>query len=397
MENSEFYETKQTNENTPKSRKGRLIFTLLILSFCLVIFGGGISSLIGEEREFSESENRVLASMPALSLHSLKDGSFMEDFESYLTDQFAFRDGIIRLKTVADRVAGKTKTNGVYIGKEGWLFSVPTAFDEKRVEELTGKISAFADSNKDSRVSFMLSPNSSYVYSERLPDGLSLPDQSYLIADVENYTQSKRIAFINLSELFRAEKDETPLFYKTDHHWTTRAAKLAFKELMKSWAKSTDEVSFNFLTVTDSFQGTLSSKAGITTSSDIIEICVPKDSALTYVADYENGEKKAATLFDSSKLEVKNKYEVFTGGNYGKITVSTTSSVKDTLLIIKDSYANCMLPMLTPFFAKIVVFDPRYTEEKLSSVMEEESFTHILFLYNLDTFLGDTSLASALE
>ena len=394
MENSDFYEKEQTTENTSKKPKGRFIFTLLILLFCLVIFGGGLS-FFSEDRDFSETENRVLVSVPSLSLYSLKEGTFMKDFETYLTDQFAFRDEVIRLKTLADRVMGKTETNGVYIGKEGWLFSVPSPFDEKRVEDITDKISTFADSNKESEIIFMLSPNSSYIYKEKLPDGLSLPDQSYLIEDIANYTQSKSIDFINLSETFMAEKDAAQLFYKTDHHWTVRAAKLAFGELMKKWEKPVNDVKLDFLAVTDSFQGTLSSKAGITSSSDVIEICVPKDEALTYVADY-NGEKKTATLFDSGKLETKNKYEVFTGGNYGKITVTTTSASKDTLLIIKDSYANCMLPMLTPFFAKIVVMDARYTEERISSVTEENSFSHILFLYNLDTFLEDTSLGEVL-
>ena len=115
------------------------------------------------------------------------------------------------------------------------------------------------------------------------------------------------------------------------------------------------------------------------------------------MVDYENGEKKTATLFDSEKLSQKNKYEVFTGGNYGKITVDTTATVRDTLLIVKDSYANCMLSMFTPFFAKIVVIDPRYTKEKLSDIMEENSFSHILFLYNLNTFLEDTSLTDFMK
>lgn len=397
MDNSELFEKEQKTENTPKSRKGKLLFSLLIAAFCLVIFGGGISFFTGENKAFSETENRVLAAMPSLSLYSLKEGTFMKDFETYLTDHFAFRDEIIRLKTLADRVVGKTKTGGVYIGKDGYLFSVPTPFDEKKVEEITGKISAFADSNKESKISFMLSPNSSCVYKEKLPDSLSLPDQSYLIEDIANYTQSKSIDFINLSEVFASKKDEVQLFYKTDHHWTTRAAHLAFCELMKRWEKSTEDVSFDFLTVADSFQGTLSSKSGVTSAADIIEICVPHNSAQSYVVDYENGEKKTATFFDRDKLETKNKYEVFTGGNYGKITVGTTASSKDTLLIIKDSYANCMLPMLTPFFAKIVVIDARYTSERLSSVTEENTFSHILFLYNLDTFLEDTSLGEVLK
>ena len=156
------------------------------------------------------------------------------------------------------------------------------------------------------------------------------------------------------------------------------------------------DVNFRFMAAADGFQGTLSSKSGVSSAADVIEICVPQNSAQTYVVDYGNGEKKAASLFDSSKLETKNKYEVFMGGNYGRVTVETTSSEKDTLLIIKDSYANCMLPMFTPFFSKIVVIDPRYSEERISAVTEENTFTHILFLYNLDTFLGDTSLEEKL-
>lgn len=393
MENNELLKS----ENKPKKPKGRLIFSLFTGVFCMIIFAGGISLLTGEDKTFSESENRVLAAMPVLSVSSLKEGTFMKEFETYLTDQFAFRDRIIGMKTAFDRITGKTKSGGVYIGKDGYLFSVPTPFDEKRVEELADSISLFADSNSESSTVFMMSPNSSYVYRDKLPDNLTLPDQSYLIKDTENCLQSERISFIDLSEVFMSEKDNVQLFYKTDHHWTTRAANIAFEELMKRWEKSTSEIKLDYFTVADSFQGTLSSKSGVNSSSDIIEICVPQGDKLTYVADFENGEKKTATLFDSAKLEQKNKYEVFAGGNYGKIVISTTSASKDTLLIIKDSYANCMLPMLTPFFAKIVVVDPRYTKEKLSAVTEENTFSHILFLYNLDTFLGDTSLKEVLK
>ncbi len=392
MENNELNKSENTTENTSKKSKGKLIFSLLIGVFCLIIFAGGISLLTGEDRTFSESENRVLATMPTLSLRSLKEGTFMKDFETYLTDQFIFRDRIIEMKTLFDRVTGKTKTGGVYIGKDGYLFSVPTPFDENRVEEIMDSISLFADSNSESKISFMMSPNSSYVYSEKLPDNLSLADQGYLIKDTENCIQSESVDFINLSEIFISKKDEVQLFYKTDHHWTTRAAEIAFVELMKRWEKTTSDVKFDFLTVTDRFQGTLSSKSGVNSSSDIIEICVPQSSDMNYVVHYENGEKKTATLFDGGKLEQKNKYEIFTGGNYGKIIIETTSPSKDTLLIMKDSYANCMLSMFTPFFAKIVVVDPRYTKEKISAVTEENTFSHILFLYNLDTFLGDTSL-----
>ncbi len=397
MDNSELYESEKIIEEVPKNRKGRIIFSLLITFFCLVVFACGASFFTGEERSFSQAENRVLASMPEVSFYSVKDGSFMENFESYLTDQFIFRDEVIRIKTLIDRMTGKTLIGGVYVGKDGYLFSVPASFNEKQVEKTTEGISNFADKNKNSSVVFMLSPNSSYVYSDKLPSHLTLADQSYRIEDIGDYIRSKKVGFINLSETFVSAKDETELFYKTDHHWTTGASHIAFLELMKHWKKDAGSVGYSFLSVADDFQGTLSSKSGVISAGDHIEICVPKKSELTYTVNYEGEERKTATLFDTDKLLQKNKYEVFAGGNFGKIIIDTTSSSKDTLLIVKDSYANCMLPMFTPFFAKIVVVDPRYTKEKLSSIVEENSFSHVLFLYNLDTFLEDTSLVDVLE
>ena len=95
-------------------------------------------------------------------------------------------------------------------------------------------------------------------------------------------------------------------------------------------------------------------------------------------------------------MNQKNQYEVFLGGNYDKVIISTSADTDDTLLIFKDSYANCMLPMLTPYFAKIVVIDPRYFSDSLEQIMKSYNFTHVLFLYNLNTFLADNSLVDAL-
>ena len=50
------------------------------------------------EKSFSDQENRVLAGRPALSFDSLVSGDFMTDYESYVADQFAWRNSWIHLK-----------------------------------------------------------------------------------------------------------------------------------------------------------------------------------------------------------------------------------------------------------------------------------------------------------
>ena len=103
-------------------KKGAIISIFMIWFFCLIIFGMSGLHVLTDDKNFSDSENRVLGTFPKLTVSSISDGSFMRDFETYLTDQFPFRDSIISVKTFTDRILGKNEENGVYIGKEGFLF-----------------------------------------------------------------------------------------------------------------------------------------------------------------------------------------------------------------------------------------------------------------------------------
>ena len=42
------------------------------------------------------------------------------------------------------------------------------------------------------------------------------------------------------------------------------------------------------------------------------------------------------------------------------------------------------------------MIDPRYYYDNVDLAIRSENITDVLFLYNLDTFLGDTSLADVL-
>lgn len=367
-----------------------VLFSVIILSV-IVLFA------VSPKREKSETENRVLAQMPQISFSSIADGSFMKEFESFLTDQFPFRDKIISAKTFADLLSGKKEVNGVYIGKNGFLFEKQSAFDKKQAEAITGAMSEFAQSHKKLKTAAVISPNSSCVLSELLPYGVVQDDQTAQLKKIKKQLDDSKISWIDCDEAFENQKDKTTLFYRTDHHWTTRAAYESFLLLAKQWGLDTKKHKNEFLAVSDTFQGTLSSMSGINSSFDEIEVCVPKDKSLSYVISYEKEARKSATFFATEKLKQKNQYEVFLDGNYDKVVISTNADNLNTLLIFKDSYANCMIPMFAPYFSKIVVVDPRYYSDNLSKLMKEYDFTHCVYIYNLNTFLKDTSLKDVLE
>ena len=382
-------------------KKGAVISIVMIWLFCLVVFGMSGLHILSEDKSFSESENRVLATFPKLTVSSVADGSFMKDFETYLTDQFPFRDGVISAKTFVDRVFGKNEENGVYIGKDGFLFDSQTAYEADRVKKLSKAVKKFSDSHSDLKTAFLLAPNSTYVYSDYLPKYLELPLQNKQINSLRKKTASDNMLWLSAASLLKKNADKTQLYYKTDHHWTTRGAYLLFKEICVQWglesSKKEIDKKYDFFEVSTTFEGTLASTSGVHGTTDKIEICVPKDSEGTYVAYFESSGEKTASLFFADKLETKNQYEVFLGGNYDKVIISTVASTNKSLLLIKDSYANCMIPMLTPYFSKIVVIDPRYLTDSLDSIIKENEFTHMLYLYNLNTLLEDNSLIPCLE
>ena len=124
---------------------------------------------------------------------------------------------------------------------------------------------------------------------------------------------------------------------------------------------------------------------------------MPQDVGTECVVNYVEEGEKTASMYVSSALDQKDQYEVFFGGNHSRIDITTPADENKNLLIFKDSYANCFIPFLQPYFRSIIVIDPRYYYDDVDRLVTDNSITDILFLYNVDTFMTDTSLADVLE
>ena len=96
------------------------------------------------------------------------------------------------------------------------------------------------------------------------------------------------------------------------------------------------------------------------------------------------------------RLKEKDKYQVFFGGNHAQVDITTTNDTTKRLLIFKDSYANCFVPFLIPYYNEIIMVDPRYYYDNVETLISGKHITDVLFLYNMDTFLTDTSIAGVL-
>ena len=352
--------------------------------------------LITPDLEMSDIENRTLQQRPKLTISALADGSYMKKFETYLTDQFPNRDGLISFHSFFATLTGHREENGVYLGRRGFLFERQTPLNEELLQKTTDAINTFLEREKHAESAMILAPNSSYVLQKYMPYHLHEDDQKAQLVQVKNALHGDKFNWISVLKSYEKVEDPTTLYYRTDHHWTTLAAQRAFLSLSSKWKLGAKSGSFTMEPVSNRFSGTLASSYGERKIKDVLYVCAPKNADGTYTVSYTTQNKVTASVFDTAKLEQKNQYEVFLGGNFDKIEITTLSDTEDTLLLFKDSYANCLIPMLTPYFSKIVIIDPRYFNDSLGDVLEDNDFTHVLFIYNLNTFLADKSLSGVL-
>ena len=372
-----------------KARIANLIGKLFILILFLVL----IINIIVPDKEQSELENRALETRPRFRMSSILSGDFMEEWENYLSDQFAGRNIWRSIKVGLDRLGGSRMENGVYIGKGGQLMEDIAVPDEDQLEANLTAIRDFAETYEDIPVTMMLVPDAACILGDRLPAFARVEDQRQMFSMAERNMEDS-VSWVDAVSVLNKHKSEK-LYYKTDHHWTTQGAFYVFQEAAQTLGIEGD-VSDNFVsyTVTDSFNGALASLSGAELDErETIEIYGPAEGDDDVVVSYVDEGRKTTSLYDSSKLETRDKYGVFLGGNTSVVDIRTVSTSSRRLLVVKDSFADCFIPFLAPYFREIVVVDPRYYSGTMDDIMDTYRITDALILYSGNTFFTDNNIS----
>lgn len=378
-----------------KNVKEKLNTYVTVAVFLIFIFVFTVASMIKPDRTFSPSENRYLAQCPKLSVKELFEGTFSKDYEEYITDQFVGRDSWISIKTIAELALSKKDINGVYIGKDDYLIEMHDDINEEKAYSNADRMLAFLNKEAEvlgsGHVSMMIVPTAVEVLSNKLPAFAQSFDQTGYI---DYMKQNMDGTFVDVRDTLKAHADED-IYYRTDHHWTTYGAYLAYKEWADSLAIDPyEQEDFDINLVADDFLGTIYSKVNYAGREDSIYLYQVKDD-ISYALDFNMGMETSDSLYAMEHLETKDKYSVFLNGNNSVVTIDTTGGRQDgkTLLIIKDSYAHCFIPFVANHYERTVVIDLRYLKMPISQVLETYEVTDILVLYNAIHFAEDTNMS----
>ena len=115
------------------------------------------------------------------------------------------------------------------------------------------------------------------------------------------------------------------------------------------------------------------------------------DTAFT-VTNGENPQTHEG-LFYEERLEELDKYTVYLDGNHSLVRVQNPEATgKGKLLVIRDSYANCLGTFLAESYEEVVLVDLRYYKKPVSELLASEEFSNVLVCYSIGNFMTDANV-----
>ncbi len=305
-----------------------------------------------------------------------------------MTDQFTFRDSWTSFKARCELLIGKGENNGVYLCDDETLIERFTEPDADTLDANMAALNSLCE-NVGVPVYFSLIPDKAGIYSGILPE--NAPNDSEKDVIDSCYAQSDAETIDVLSPL--AEHAGEYIFYRTDHHWTSLGAYYGYAAIADALSLSENDVGdYSIESVSSDFYGTLWSSSGFSwVSPDRMDIFVSASAGLS-ITNYPAGEPVEGSLYDYSYLEKKDKYSFFLGGNTPLLKINTGINDAPSLLIVRDSYADSLVPFLLEDFSEIHLIDLRYYRAGLSEYIKSNGIDEVLVIYSVSDFCTDANI-----
>ena len=358
--------------------------------FCVFIAAFGVATLILPDAEFSENENRVLAQAPELTAEKFFSGEFGEDFEKYLADQFPLRETFVSVKAKAEQLSGKKENNGAYLCGDT-LISRLDEPDYERIDRNLGYLNTLAEKLGEAGIDGYISviPTAADVWADRLPYGAPTADQGEIIDYIRENTA---LRYVDTRSALQSHASED-VFYRTDHHWTTRGAYYGYVALCEAMdLEPKPESAFEKTVLSDSFYGTTYSSSGVRDIAPDRMEAWADESGFSVTRVDETGEHESE-LYVESFLEEKDKYSTFLGGNCPLVIIKNERNPEGGVLVmIRDSYADSEAPFIAEHFSEVHLIDPRYYKIGGAAYAEQVGADAVVVSYGISNLITTTDL-----
>lgn len=394
-----------------KSRFSNILLTVLTMGFVFVF---AALFWILPKRDFSPEENRALAGTPTFTLDNLMSGGLTEEVSDYMADQFPARNFFIGVKAAGELLQFKQMNNDVFVADDGYLIARNDYPNEDNLKKNLAAAGKFMSAAKENGINCTaaFAGRKADVCDDRLPAvyGSYYSDRIWNIT--EELCDGDGIDMINLRNVLRkAEESGDEVYYKTDHHWNSHGAYLAYAAIADSVGYSAyPESDFTVECAAKDFLGTTWSSSGVKWEKGeeldfyrwegdgdfTMKVLDASGQLLEHGGRKEESDSKTYSVFDSyfvrDFLTEKDKYAAFTGGNFGYTEITKNGGTdRPTLLVLKDSFANSLVQFLSRDY-DLIMIDLRYYKTNITKLCSEKNIKNVLLLYNMETLTESADL-----
>lgn len=361
-------------------------------------------------------EGRTYTKLPKFKMKTFLSGKFQDKCESYLADNVPARERTLLLNASLQRTVIRIAaapldyksyptyfgSDVVYNSEDGTLSDMPSELTQKKIDQLEafGKgVEKLSERFPSTRFLVMTPPRASYV--EDSPLTALVPNA--IGQDDVKETLSGQLKNTQLVDYPSDYDTRLKWFYATDHHWNMDGAYEGYKALADALGHG-DEIVAKGGRIYESpaFYGAYDRDGLFDEASEVV---YDYDFDLPLYDVKIDGEQKSMDDLvhesdDKENMRFSSRYSNRFHHEYKEIEI-TNPEVTDgsKLLIVGDSFTDCMERLLAAHYQTTVVFDPRDTAGNdgttVAQIIEQHSgFNDVVFLFNSTALTRSDVLAS---
>lgn len=354
-------------------------------------------------------EGRIRQGVPEATPEALASGEFQSQAEQFLADRFPKRDGVLirnaELQGMTIKLANLPfdypalptffGSRYVYLPEWGSIQDIPFSqrdYPSKRVEAAAGKWASMMSAYPDSHWCFAMVDRAFTSDSSPAYKLIGRPADYQFFKERFSCACPRECLFIDLScsstEMYFSD------YYHTDHHWQVQGATKAYRQIVTGLNREPKDFD-DFVVVFDGpFFGSGVRSGLAPLASDVVYDVSYDTSNFSVSANGKDVPRSDVDEFlsDSHKSYRKpakyaNVYADYFHGDYGLLEYFNADAPEGSLLVIGDSYTNCMDRFFAENYQHVSVIDPRYCKNNLDAYVDELAPDDIVVLMSANNLI----------
>ena len=353
--------------------------------FLIFIFGLFLINVFKEPIDVSTSERRKLAQFPKITLETVNNTKFMQDFASYAVDQFVWRDEFRSIKArFLFNVLKQKDNNGIYIAEGHASKTLPTIKEGELTQTVKNFNKLYNSNLSKMNVYYSIIPDKNYFLAEK--NGYPHLDYNKFI-EIVNTNINTNIKYIDIFDTLDVDD-----YYTTDIHWKQENLVDVANKLLDGMNNSLTNNNFEEKELYP-FYGTYYGQSALPLEAETLKYLTNSemDNITVKILNEEALAENSIEFVESEMYNVEeftgiDPYNVYLSGPKAIITLekSNTDTNKE-LIVFRDSFGSSLAPLLATEYSKVTLIDLRYIASPiLKMIVDFNAGQDVLLIYSTE-------------